>query len=198
MVENLTPALQRVFPPATLALLRAMGDKASLTNMCLFLVGGSVRDLLLERPVKDVDLVVEGNATALALEVAKEMSGEVLAHHQFATATLKLGKQRLDLATARQETYQRPGALPQVTPSTIREDLKRRDFSINAMAVHLSGDAVGELLDLHGGLKDLRAGADTCATSSELHRRCHAHVAGRPIRAAPGLPPRRGQPATPV
>ena len=126
--------------------------------MPLYLVGGPVRDLLLDRPAKDLDLVVEGDAASLAFEVAKELAGEVTSYRQFGTATVKVDQMRLDLATARRETYPRPGALPQVKPSTIDEDLKRRDFTINAMAIGLSEPGLGRLLDPTSGLKDLELG----------------------------------------
>ena len=124
----------------------------------LFLVGGSVRDMLLGVPVKDVDLVVEGDAAGLALRVAKEMGGDVPVLSQFGTAMVKLGDLRLDLATARQESYARPGALPKVSPSTIQADLERRDFSINAMAIDLSPPQSGHLLDPRNGRDDLALG----------------------------------------
>ena len=140
-------------------LLKAIAEKAAAIDMALYLVGGSVRDMLLGMPVKDLDIVVEGNAATLAFEVSKELSGDVPAYSQFGTAMVKLEGQRFDLATARQETYLRPGALPRVTPSTIQEDLGRRDFSVNAMAIALSGfPQPGRLLDPYGGKDDLRLG----------------------------------------
>lgn len=123
--------------------------------MSLYLVGGSVRDMLMETPPKDMDLVVEGDASLLASMVSTEIGGDFLSHAQFGTATVHLEGHRFDLATARQETYERPGALPAVTPSSIHEDLARRDFSVNAMAIALSGSDAGHLLDPHNGTKDL-------------------------------------------
>jgi len=155
---DLLSTLESSLPPSTFTLLRAVAEKASEIAMPLYLVGGSVRDMLLGAPVKDLDMVVEGDAAVLAFEVSKAASGDVLAYSQFGTATVKLEGQRFDLATARQETYRRPGALPTVTPSAIHEDLERRDFSINAMAMALSGPQAGRLLDPHGGKDDLRLG----------------------------------------
>lgn len=120
-------------------------------------MGGPVRDALLGRPVKDLDFSVEGDAPALAQRVAAELAGKTIVHPRFGTATVIAGGTRIDLVTARRETYTHPGALPQVTPSGIRDDLARRDFSINAMAIPLAGDAA-EVLDHWRGLEDLRLG----------------------------------------
>jgi len=116
------------------------------------LVGGAVRDLLLGRPRADADLVVEGDAT----EVARRLGGEVRSHARFGTATARVDGLTVDVAGARTETYPAPGALPEVRPASLADDLARRDFTINAMAVPLAGDP--ELVDPHEGLADLRAG----------------------------------------
>lgn len=115
----------------------------------LYLVGGAVRDLLLGRPRRDVDVVVEGDAAA----VARRLGGEVVEHERFATARVRIDALAVDLASARAETYAHPGALPDVRPAGIEEDLARRDFSINAMAVPLSDAA--RLIDPHDGRGDL-------------------------------------------
>ena len=155
---NVLSTVKASLPASTFTLLEAVAQKASQNGMHLYLVGGCVRDILLGAPVKDLDIVVEGNAALLAFEVSKELSGDVPAYSQFGTATVKLEGQRLDLATARQESYVRPGALPRVTPSTIQEDLGRRDFSINAMAIALSGRRPGRVLDTNRGKEDLGLG----------------------------------------
>ena len=152
---NLLSALEASLPPARFAFLNSVAKEASQTGMPLYVVGGSVRDLLLGRPFKDLDLVVEGDAGLLALQVSKELTGDVTSHSRFGTATIKLDGHRFDLATARQEIYDAPGALPAVTPSNIQEDLGRRDFSINSMAIAISGRQAGRLLDPHGGSEDL-------------------------------------------
>lgn len=139
----------------------------------VYLVGGAVRDLLLGRDRADVDIAVEGDAAALG----RRLGGEIRTHERFATATVHLDGAELDLATARGETYQRPGALPEVHPAPLSEDLGRRDFTINAMAVPLAGDP--ELIDLHGGLTDLEA-----ATLRVLHERSFVDDATRALRAA--------------
>ena len=139
-------------------MLKAVVDTASVKGIPLYLVGGSVRDSLLDRPIKDLDLVVEGDATDLATDLSEKYGERVSIHSRFGTATISLQGRRIDLATARREAYVRPGALPEVVPGTLEEDLARRDFSVNAMALALSGPDEGTLIDLHGGKRDLDAG----------------------------------------
>ena len=155
---DLLSLLAASLPPGTFALLKTIAFRASQIDMPLYLVGGSVRDMLLGAEIKDLDLVTEGDASVLAFEVSKEMSGEVVSYSAFGTATVKVDTARFDLATARQETYLRPGALPSVTPSSMLEDLGRRDFSINSIAVSLSGSEAGTLLDPCQGNDDLERG----------------------------------------
>jgi tRNA nucleotidyltransferase (CCA-adding enzyme) len=125
----------------------------------VYLVGGSVRDILLEEPNFDVDVVVEGDAIALARGLADELGGRLRAHKQFGTAVVLYGEdERVDVVTARSETYHAPAVLPTVEPGSIDEDLHRRDFTINAMAVSLKGENLGQLVDPFGGREDLEAG----------------------------------------
>jgi tRNA nucleotidyltransferase (CCA-adding enzyme) len=125
----------------------------------VYLVGGSVRDILLGEPNFDVDVVVEGDAITLANELAKKLEGRVRAHRIFGTAVVLYGEDgRVDVVTARSESYHAPAVLPTVEPGTIDEDLHRRDFTINAMAASLKGDALGALVDPFGGRADLEAG----------------------------------------
>ena len=114
-----------------------------------------MRDLLLDRPNLDFDLVVEGDAPALARQLAKASGEKVTIHRQFGTAKFRFGDLSVDLVTARSEIYPRPGALPMVEPGTIADDLMRRDFSINAMAISLTPSSFGQLFDPHGGKIDL-------------------------------------------
>jgi tRNA nucleotidyltransferase (CCA-adding enzyme) len=121
-------------------------------GMPAYVVGGSVRDGLIGRPHLDLDVVVEGEIEPLVAA----LGGTATEHERFGTAVVVIGDAEVDVARARAETYPEPGALPEVRPATIAEDLGRRDFSINAMAHPLSGDEA--LLDPHGGVEDLRAG----------------------------------------
>lgn len=157
-MTKLPSTLESSLPSDAFALLESIAGKASEMHMPIYLVGGSVRDVLLGTPLNDLDLVVEGDAAALALAVSLEAGSGKPARSQFGTATVRLRGQRFDLATARRETYPRPGALPKVSPSTIQDDLARRDFTINAMAMALSGPHHQCLLDPHGGRKDLDTG----------------------------------------
>jgi tRNA nucleotidyltransferase (CCA-adding enzyme) len=122
----------------------------------VYLVGGTVRDILLGEPSFDVDIAVEGDAIALAQGLADALGGRVRAHEKFGTAVVVYGDdERIDVVTARTEFYDAPAALPAVEHASIREDLFRRDFTINAMAVSLKGEDYGRLVDPFGGRVDL-------------------------------------------
>jgi tRNA nucleotidyltransferase (CCA-adding enzyme) len=143
--ESLAEALQRVYPE--------LGAVREAATEPVFLVGGAVRDLLLGRGRVDIDLVVEGDAAALA----SRLGADVVSHERFATAKVSLDGHEIDLATARTESYPRPGSLPVIEPAAgVEADLGRRDFTINAMAVPLG--AGPDLIDPHGGQTDLAAG----------------------------------------
>jgi len=148
-----TPAL-----PAGLARrLAAARRLARQQNIPLYLVGGAVRDLYLRRPIGDVDLVVEGDAVAFAQELARDFGAKLALHGRFGTAVVTLpAGGHLDLAGARTEEYDRPGALPSVQPAPISEDLRRRDFTVNAMALEVGKAGKPALLDPFGGRADLR------------------------------------------
>lgn len=124
-----------------------------------YLVGGAVRDLLRGADHVDLDVTVEGDALAAARAVAERLGGEVAEHDRFGTATVVAPQVAVDLAATRRERYPRPGALPEVEPAPLAEDLGRRDFTVNAMAAALSGKLVGELHDPHGGRADLERGS---------------------------------------
>jgi tRNA nucleotidyltransferase (CCA-adding enzyme) len=124
----------------------------------VYLVGGAVRDLLRGERAVDLDVAVDGDATGVARVVAERVGGDAIVHERFGTATVKAPALAVDLATTRRERYERPGALPEVEPAPLEEDLARRDFAINAMALALSGDVLGRLIDPHAGRQDLSSG----------------------------------------
>jgi len=125
----------------------------------VYLVGGAVRDVLMGEPNFDVDIAVEGDGIALGQALARELGGRVVLHEKFGTAIVLYGNgSRVDVATARTEFYDHPGALPTVEQASIRQDLYRRDFTINAMAVSLKGADFGRLVDYFGGHRDLAGG----------------------------------------
>ncbi len=180
--QNLGARLDAALPPARLALIKAVAAKSHDHHMAVYVVGGFVRDLLLNRPSPDFDMVVEGDAIALANVLVECYGGRLVAHGRFGTAkwhiagvraalaaalaeTLPAGSpaldpqalpDSLDLISARTEFYDYPTALPAVERSSIKLDLHRRDFTINTMALRLDGRHYGELYDYWGGLRDLR------------------------------------------
>lgn len=150
-----------LLPSEKQTLLLNIAAQAAALNMPCYLVGGFVRDLLLNKPVNDLDIVVEGNAIKLGKSLVRKFGGKLTPHDKFQTAiwclpeTFNLRSATLDLITAREETYKDPGALPTVIPAAIEDDLRRRDFTINAMAIRIDGDHFGELLDPLNGQVDL-------------------------------------------
>jgi tRNA nucleotidyltransferase (CCA-adding enzyme) len=152
---NLARQIEQYLPRQLLNPVKDISGQAAKRGQRVYLVGGIVRDLLLGYPNFDLDLVVEGDAVKLAQRVAETSQAKLLAHHRFGTAKLRYDNFTVDLATARKETYARPGALPAVTPGTLKDDLIRRDFSVNAMAISLSANDYGELVDPYQGESDL-------------------------------------------
>jgi tRNA nucleotidyltransferase (CCA-adding enzyme) len=139
--------------PLIEAALPCLDDRVSL-------VGGAVRDALLQGALQaDLDLVIEGDAVAVAGCIAERVGSPAREHPRFGTATVDVEPfGHLDLVTARTERYPEPGALPEVEPGTLDDDLRRRDFTINALALRLTGPSAGELVDPVGGRDDLRLG----------------------------------------
>ncbi|MFI5027884.1 MAG: CCA tRNA nucleotidyltransferase [Solirubrobacterales bacterium] len=163
--ESLAQTVQTAYPELREVLVRATDP--------VYLVGGAVRDLLLGRDRSDLDIVVVGDAGALA----RALGVEVLEHERFATAKVRLDGHVVDVASARTESYPRPGALPEVTPAEdIEADLARRDFTVNAMAYSLDGNG---LIDPFGGCSDLDAGL-----MRVLHTRSFIDDPTRALRAA--------------
>ncbi|MHB8086187.1 MAG: hypothetical protein ACYDHZ_10200, partial [Dehalococcoidia bacterium] len=127
MNKNLADLIPERLPGPVFRLIETAGRTASRSGLDLYLVGGIVRDLLLNRKSIDIDMTVEGDALELAATLATKLNKKPVLHKRFGTATFKLGDYRIDLATCRSESYDRPGALPQVQPGTIKQDLLRRD-----------------------------------------------------------------------
>ena len=155
MVSN---TLLSRLPRARASLLRALGSLADEGGVSLYLVGGVVRDLLLKRENWDLDLTVEGDGIAFARLVADRYGAGLAVFERFATARLTFPDGlKMDIATTRRESYAQPALLPTVQPASIEEDLSRRDFTINALAVRLNPQQFGRMLDPYGGQSDLRA-----------------------------------------
>lgn len=179
--QEIAEQMTQAFPAPLLDLIHRIGEQAAQQGYTIYFVGGIVRDLMLGKPIFDVDLVVEGDAIQLAQRLTHKYGGEVRTHRRFGTAKWILpgdigaeqhqidrpitpnGKlnnlpEFIDLVTARTEFYERPTALPTVEWSSIKQDLHRRDFTINTMAVRLDPQRWGELLDFFGGKADLQNG----------------------------------------
>ncbi len=162
--------LEQALPPALWSVIQKVAALAEEQGYSLYAVGGFVRDLLLGFPNLDLDFVVEGDAIALARTVQAKLGGQVRSHRRFGTAKWLLEgssaadpsashlPEHIDFATARTEFYERPSALPIVERSSIKQDLHRRDFTINALAVAMNPGRLGEVLDFFGGLRDLEQG----------------------------------------
>jgi tRNA nucleotidyltransferase (CCA-adding enzyme) len=158
VVHDIGHRLRRALTGDLLDLLASAGGIADTLGMRAYLVGGAVRDVVLGRECEDVDIVVEGNGLELAAALVERHGGRMHPHEPFLTAVVRLPDgRRLDIATARTEFYRSPAALPEVETSAIRLDLYRRDFTINAMAIHLSPARFGELIDFFGGRRDIEA-----------------------------------------
>jgi tRNA nucleotidyltransferase (CCA-adding enzyme) len=146
-------------PAKTLGLLKKIGQLADERGETAYAVGGFVRDLFLHRPGVDIDITVEGDGLSFAEKLAKLTHSEVEAFTRFGTSIVVVpGFGKVDIATARTESYENPGALPSVKKSGIVQDLYRRDFTINAMALSLSPGYFLKLLDPFGGQDDLKKG----------------------------------------
>ena len=162
-LHEIRDKMDRALPEGLRELLMLARDAANDLSYSLYVVGGFVRDLLLDAPTLDLDLVVEGDAIRMARRLAEQVDGHVRSHARFGTAKVILHGERgegvppgLDFVTARTEFYESPTMLPQVERSSIKQDLYRRDFTINTMAICLDRDRYGELLDFYGGLRDLQ------------------------------------------
>ncbi len=155
---SLQHLIERELSAKTRNLLKVIGRLANQENIKVYLVGGIIRDLLLKYPPeKDLDFVVVGDAVAFAYKLQKSLGGIIRHFDRFKTASLLLKEgYRIDLVTARKEYYLSPAALPRVESATLRDDLYRRDFTINAMACALAEDNFGKLYDYYNGRRDLQ------------------------------------------
>ncbi len=190
--ETLEQRMAAGLPPRLLDWLRQAGVSAEELGYRLYAVGGFVRDLILGVPNFDIDLVVEGDAIQLAQRLAERLGGHVSSHRRFGTAKWIVPDElrargngngllpaSLDFVTARTEFYEHPTALPTVERSTIKQDLHRRDFTINTLAIRLDSQRWGELLDFYGAKKDLDEG-----TIRVLHSLSFVEDPTRILRAA--------------
>lgn len=181
-VGDLRARLARRLPAAARAALDQAVDIAREMEIAAYLVGGPVRDLLLDLPVDDLDLVFQGDAIAVAERFVERMGGILTRHTAFGTAKVLVEAKdepfHIDFVTARAEEYPHPAALPVVRPSTIEDDLLRRDFTINTLALRLD-QAPWSLIDLYGGVDDLQTG-----TIRILHDRSFVDDPTRIIRGA--------------
>lgn len=145
--------------PNTRAIIEAIGDIADEDRIPVYVVGGAVRDLLLKKSTKDIDIVVEGDAVKLARKISRVFDVPVKAYAAFKTATLFLEDGlNIDFVSARTERYTKSGALPTVSEGALQDDLFRRDFTINALAFSINCESFGEIFDFYEGLSDLKAG----------------------------------------
>ena len=156
LAQTLLERLEAVCPAAELQALEACRRICREQGVALYLVGGSVRDLALNRRGYDLDLTLEGDVIPVARALAEATGGKAVTHERFGTARVSGRGFRLDLARARRETYPHPGSLPIVEPATITEDLARRDFTINAVALRLEPASV-EVIDPFRGIDDARS-----------------------------------------
>ena len=155
--RNLSGHLTERLSRAEIQLLQEIGGLADELGCKAFVIGGYVRDLLLRTPNMDIDVVIEGDGIAFARELAARKNGRVSTHEQFGTAHVIFADgQQIDIATARLEYYERPAAMPMVEVASIKLDLYRRDFTINAMAIQLNLGHFGELIDYFNCQNDLK------------------------------------------
>ena len=151
--------IEKIFSERVRNVLDKIGKIGDRLNFPVFMVGGFVRDLFLGIKNYDLDIVVEGEGIKFARELGKDLGGRVRSHEKFGTAIVILADGfKIDVATARREFYEYPAAFPKVELSSIKKDLYRRDFTINAMAIQLNQKHFGKLIDFFGGQRDLRKG----------------------------------------
>lgn len=154
--ETIRKRMTQLLPKWLIKVIDNIGELADKQNVKAYLVGGFVRDLLLKYSNLDVDIVVEGDGIAFAKKVIKKFEGRIRSHKKFGTAVVVLPNDfHIDFASARSEYYEHPAALPSVEKSSIYQDLHRRDFSVNSMAIALNKKNFGQILDFFGGQRDI-------------------------------------------
>ncbi|KKL90462.1 hypothetical protein LCGC14_1904460, partial [marine sediment metagenome] len=156
-LRSLKDLLEKKVPEKIQRLLWQAGKVANKMGYRAFVVGGFVRDLLMGIENLDIDLVIEGDGIDFAIQFADEVVGKVKTHKDFGTAVLIFPDDfKLDIATSRREFYPRPASLPRVTPASLREDVFRRDFTVNTMAIDINLNSFGNLIDFFAGQKDIK------------------------------------------
>ncbi len=153
-IENL---LEKTLTKPQYEAIKILGGQFHKMGTRAFLVGGTIRDMLLEREVSDIDIIVEADPWNLMHKFDPKYQLDLISNSQFNTCKIKFLNQAVDLAMARKEIYPASGALPVVTSASIEDDLGRRDFSINALAACINPPNWGEVLDLYRGLEDLQS-----------------------------------------
>ena len=146
------------FPPELFDLFCNIRDLSQALGVEPYLVGGFVRDLFLNNSNDDLDLVIEGDGIEFAKRLHQQLGGKLDIHSEFGTANLEFNGYTIDVATARVEYYEYPAALPQVKPGLLKQDLYRRDFTINTLAISLGKENFGWLVDFFCGREDLQKG----------------------------------------
>ncbi len=156
-VRNIQELMKEVLDKKTMKILVTAGEVAESMGFRTYLVGGLVRDIILRIRNLDVDLVVEGDGIEYGRKLARRLKARIRTHRKFKTAVLIMKDGfKLDVATARTEYYDSPGAYPMVERGSIKLDLYRRDFSINALAIRLDPGSFGQTVDFFGGQRDLK------------------------------------------
>lgn len=159
-MKNVKSLMKERLQKNLMALLDSIAQIADREQVNVYVVGGFVRDLLLNIQNLDIDLVVEGDGIAFAETLARKFNGRAKSHLKFGTSVVLLkDRSRIDVATARMEYYSHPGALPKVERSSVKSDLFRRDFTINSMAIKLNGPGAFCLIDFFNGEMDLKDGS---------------------------------------
>lgn len=156
-MKNFSGLLRETLSEKNFKLLKRLGELSAELGYNVYLVGGFIRDLLLRKKTLDIDVVIEGDGINFAEEFVSEQGGKLRTHKRFGTATIILPDSlKIDVATARLEYYDHPAALPVVELSSLKQDLYRRDFTINALAVSLNSEDFGVLIDFFGAQKDIK------------------------------------------